>query len=53
MYKRQGTDNVELLDDPQYLGWRHRRIDDDEYYAFIDKFVAAAVSYTHLGSGIV
>ncbi|MDT5135751.1 MAG: hypothetical protein QOD58_13 [Mycobacterium sp.] len=35
-----GTDNVELLDDPQYLGWRHRRIDDDEYYAFIDKFIA-------------
>jgi malate dehydrogenase (oxaloacetate-decarboxylating) len=35
-----GTDNVELLDDPHYLGWRHRRIDDDEYYAFIDKFVA-------------
>jgi len=36
-----GTDNVELLDDPQYLGWRHRRIDDDDYYAFIDRFVAA------------
>src|SRR5579875_1159791 len=36
-----GTDNVELLDDPQYLGWRHRRISDDDYYAFIDKFVAA------------
>src|SRR6201992_1894938 len=36
-----GTDNVELLQDPQYLGWRHRRIDDDEYYAFIDQFVAA------------
>ena len=36
-----GTDNVELLDDLQYLGWRHRRIDDDDYYAFIDKFVAA------------
>jgi malate dehydrogenase (oxaloacetate-decarboxylating) len=36
-----GTDNAELLDDPQYLGWRHRRIDDDEYYAFVDKFVAA------------
>jgi malate dehydrogenase (oxaloacetate-decarboxylating) len=36
-----GTDNVELLDDPQYLGWRHRRIDDTEYYAFIDKFVDA------------
>jgi malate dehydrogenase (oxaloacetate-decarboxylating) len=36
-----GTDNVELLDDPLYLGWRHRRIDDDEYHSFIDKFVAA------------
>ena len=36
-----GTDNVELLEDPQYLGWRHRRIDDDDYYAFIDRFVAA------------
>ena len=36
-----GTDNVELLDDPQYLGWRHRRIDDSDYYAFIDKFVDA------------
>jgi malate dehydrogenase (oxaloacetate-decarboxylating) len=36
-----GTDNAELLDDPQYLGWRHRRIDDDEYYAFIDTFVTA------------
>ncbi|OBG71300.1 MULTISPECIES: NAD-dependent malic enzyme [unclassified Mycobacterium] len=36
-----GTDNAELLDDPLYLGWRHRRIDDDEYDAFIDKFVSA------------
>ena len=34
-----GTDNVELLDDPQYLGWRHRRISDEDYYAFIDEFV--------------
>ncbi len=34
-----GTDNVELLEDPQYLGWRHRRIHDDDYYAFIDEFV--------------
>jgi malate dehydrogenase (oxaloacetate-decarboxylating) len=36
-----GTDNVEKLDDPLYLGWRHRRIGDDEYFAFIDEFVAA------------
>src|SRR6201993_308527 len=34
-----GTNNQELLDDPQYLGWRHRRLADDEYYAFIDRFV--------------
>ncbi|HEY3708764.1 MAG TPA: NAD-dependent malic enzyme [Amycolatopsis sp.] len=36
-----GTDNVERREDPQYLGWRHRRIGDDEYYAFIEDFVAA------------
>ncbi|QYN16721.1 NAD-dependent malic enzyme [Amycolatopsis sp. DSM 110486] len=36
-----GTDNVERLEDPQYLGWRHRRIGDDEYYAFVDDFVTA------------
>ena len=35
-----GTDNVELLEDQQYLGWRHRRIGDDDYYSFIDEFVA-------------
>jgi malate dehydrogenase (oxaloacetate-decarboxylating) len=36
-----GTDNAELLDDPEYVGWRHRRIGGDEYYSFIDEFVAA------------
>src|SRR3954454_9015386 len=36
-----GTDNVELLENPLYLGWRHRRIDDDDYFDFIDEFVAA------------
>ncbi|MFJ8825406.1 NAD-dependent malic enzyme [Streptomyces sp. NPDC102467] len=36
-----GTDNPDLLDDPFYLGWRHRRIGDDEYFAFVDAFVEA------------
>jgi malate dehydrogenase (oxaloacetate-decarboxylating) len=36
-----GTDNADLLDDPMYLGWRHRRIDDEDYYAFVEDFVAA------------
>ncbi|MFC5138997.1 NAD-dependent malic enzyme [Actinomycetospora rhizophila] len=36
-----GTDNPTLLDDPFYLGWRHHRIDDDAYLAFVDAFVAA------------
>ncbi|HZZ49577.1 MAG TPA: NAD-dependent malic enzyme [Pseudonocardia sp.] len=36
-----GTDNAERLDDPMYLGWRHRRIGDEDYHEFIDQFVAA------------
>ena len=36
-----GTDNPQLLADPMYLGWRHPRIDEDEYDAFIDRFVSA------------
>jgi malate dehydrogenase (oxaloacetate-decarboxylating) len=36
-----GTDNPERLDDPMYLGWRHRRIGDDDYYGFVHKFVQA------------
>jgi len=36
-----GTDNEELLNDPDYLGWRHKRLIGDEYYAFIEKFVTA------------
>ncbi|MBU3950918.1 MAG: oxaloacetate-decarboxylating malate dehydrogenase, partial [Proteobacteria bacterium] len=36
-----GTDNKELIDDPNYLGWRHERLLGDEYYAFIEKFVVA------------
>jgi malate dehydrogenase (oxaloacetate-decarboxylating) len=36
-----GTDNAQLLDDPMYLGWRHRRVDGPDYDAFIDGFVTA------------
>lgn len=36
-----GTDNQELLDDPRYLGWRHKRIRGEEYDQFVDRFVSA------------
>jgi len=36
-----GTDNKELIDDPNYLGWRHERLRGDDYYTFIEKFVVA------------
>jgi malate dehydrogenase (oxaloacetate-decarboxylating) len=36
-----GTDNAELLDDPMYLGWRHRRIGGAGYDDFVDRFVQA------------
>ncbi|MCD4719971.1 MAG: NAD-dependent malic enzyme [Desulfobacula sp.] len=36
-----GTDNEELLNDPNYLGWRHKRLTGEEYYTFLEKFVIA------------
>ncbi|MCX2524307.1 NAD-dependent malic enzyme [Larsenimonas rhizosphaerae] len=36
-----GTDNQDLLDDPMYMGWRHPRIEEDEYYQFVELFVDA------------
>ena len=36
-----GTDNAGLLDDPMYLGWRHRRIAGAGYDGFVDRFVQA------------
>ena len=34
-----GTENKALIDDPLYLGYRGRRLADEEYYPFLDKFV--------------
>ncbi len=36
-----GTDNPARLDDPMYLGWRHRRVGEADYRAFVDRFVQA------------
>ncbi|HCT2096794.1 TPA: NAD-dependent malic enzyme [Staphylococcus aureus] len=36
-----GTNNEQLLNDDLYLGNRHKRVDDETYYAFVDKFVSA------------
>jgi malate dehydrogenase (oxaloacetate-decarboxylating) len=36
-----GTNNPALHGDPFYLGWRHERIGEDEYFAFVDEFVEA------------
>jgi malate dehydrogenase (oxaloacetate-decarboxylating) len=38
-----GTGNAERLADPLYIGWRHERIRGDEYDAFVEEFVAAAI----------
>ncbi|HEY2906869.1 MAG TPA: oxaloacetate-decarboxylating malate dehydrogenase, partial [Vicinamibacterales bacterium] len=38
-----GTDNQALLDDPMYLGMRHRRVRGAEYQDFIDRFVSAVM----------
>jgi starvation-inducible DNA-binding protein len=39
---RLNEDNEERLNDPRYLGVRHRRIRGPAYQAFIDRFVEAA-----------
>jgi malate dehydrogenase (oxaloacetate-decarboxylating) len=36
-----GTNNEALLNDDEYLGWRHRRIIGDEYINFVQHFARA------------
>jgi malate dehydrogenase (oxaloacetate-decarboxylating) len=36
-----GTDNEERLNDPIYLGWRHKRVRGQEYDDFVEAFVSA------------
>lgn len=36
-----GTDNETLLNNPMYMGWKHPRVNNDEYDEFIELFVAA------------
>lgn len=35
-----GTDNPDLLKDPYYLGWRHRRLRGEAYEQVVEAFVA-------------
>jgi len=36
-----GTNNQELLDDPMYMGWRHKRVTGQEYNDFVALFIDA------------
>lgn len=36
-----GTNNLERLNDPRYIGWRHERIVGEDYYEFVDLFIQA------------
>ena len=36
-----GTDNEERLNDPIYIGWRHKRVRGQDYDDFVEAFVSA------------
>ena len=36
-----GTNNQTLLDDPMYMGWRHKRIKGDDYFKFVDQCITS------------
>ena len=36
-----GTDNETLLNDPIYIGWKHKRVRGQEYDDFVEAFVSA------------
>jgi len=36
-----GTNNEKLLSDPMYMGWRHKRIEQEQYNEFVDMFIKA------------
>ncbi len=36
-----GTNNVDLINDPLYIGWKHERVRGKEYDDFIEAFVTA------------
>ena len=36
-----GTNNQRLINDKRYLGLKQPRLDGDEYYEFVDEFMAA------------
>ncbi|WP_281555946.1 NAD-dependent malic enzyme [Thalassomonas sp. RHCl1] len=36
-----GTNNEKLFNDPMYMGWRHKRIGQQEYDEFVDLFIQA------------
>ena len=38
-----GTDNLERLEDPVYVGWRHHRVRGAEYDDFVEAFVTAVI----------